>query len=241
MSVTVITTFSEKNYQDYARHFFTSAQAYIAKNVTFRLYTDVPYITMPSNFENFILEEACPELTEFKKRNSHRTVPEGTKGFLKDAVRFAHKSYAIIHASRTVKTKRFVWLDADTEILCPLNSDYFQSHMPKGHDVAYLNRKNKYTETGYLQFAANKKTKKFFDKWQWYYDTDEIYNLNGQLDCHVFDACLDLIPEERRHQLSPPDVNKRHFDMTFRGFMCHYKGDDKQARDIYYNRALRKK
>lgn len=241
MSVTVITTFSEKNYNDYAKFFLRSAMAYIKPDVTFRLYTDVPYKNLPNNFENYILEECCPKLREFKKRNSSRKIPNSTKGFIKDAVRFSHKSHAIIHASRTIQTKRLVWLDADTEILQPLNKDYFRSHLPKGYFVSYLGRENKYSETGYLQFLLSKKSHKFFDKWEWFYDTDEIYNLKGQLDCHVFDACLQLHPKLKGFNISPPDIQKRHFDNAFKKFMCHYKGDNKESRDIYYNMAKRGK
>ena len=234
MSLTIITTFSEKNYDDYAKYFLSSAYAYL-KNVNVRLYTDVPYENLPENFENFILEDACPELVQFKKRNSSKKIPSGKRGFIQDAVRFAHKSYAIIHASRTVNTKRLVWLDADTEILKTLDHNYFKSHLPKGNFVAYLGREKKYSETGYLQFYLNKKSYKFFDKWQWYYDTDRIYNLPGQLDCHVFDACLNEL-NFVGHNLSP-NISKRHFDITFKNYMCHYKGNDKENRNFYFKKA----
>jgi hypothetical protein len=233
MSVTVMTTFSEQNYNDYAKYFLASAFAYLKKDITVRLYTDVPYKNLPENYENYILEDVCPNLVAFKNKNKSK--PAGKKSFLKDAVRFAHKSYAIIHASKTVNTKRLVWLDADTEILKKLDKSYFQNHLPKGKFVAYLGREKKYTETGYLQFKLNKKHDKFFDKWQWYYDSNEIYNLRGQLDCHVFDKCMEDLKIDG-HNLSP-NLLKRHFDTTFKNHMCHYKGDDKQNRDYNFSKA----
>ena len=69
-------------------------------------------------------------------------------------------------------------------------------------------------------------------------DWDEIYNLKGQLDCHVFDECLNLIKDNKKLNLSP-ELSKRHFDLTFAGYMCHYKGNDKQARNFNYSRAKR--
>jgi len=238
MSITIVCTFSENNYNEYAKYFLESATKYIAKDITVRLYTDEEYTELPSNFENYILEDTCLDLVDFKKRNAHKT-PSGKKAFMQDAIRFAHKSYAIIHASRTVNTDKLIWLDADTEILQPLSEKWFDSHLPKKHFVAYLGRKNKYSETGYLQFYL-KKGKQFFDKWQWYYDSDEIYNLKAQLDCHVFDACLEHFPNLLRHNISPDWTNKRHFDLAFEKYMCHYKGSDKEKRDIYWYRATRK-
>jgi len=232
MSVTLVSTFSENNYKDYAKYFLRSAAAYIKKDIKVRIYTDVEYTGLPTHFENYVLKDSIPELQEFKKRNKHRPVPQGTKGFIKDAVKFSHKSYTIIHASRTVDTKRLIWLDADTEFKTYVDKKYLGSKLPKGYFVSYLGREDKYTETGFLQFFLNRKSRHFFNKWQWYYDTDEIYNLDGQLDCHVFDACLKDFPQLARFNLSPKNAVKNHFNIAFNKYMQHYKGSDKQKRTL---------
>ena len=109
---------------------------------------------------------------------------------------------------------------------------YLGSKLPKGYFVSYLGREDKYTETGFLQFFLNRKSRHFFNKWQWYYDTDEIYNLDGQLDCHVFDACLKDFPQLARFNLSPKNAVKNHFNIAFNKYMQHYKGSDKQKRTL---------
>ena len=237
MSITIVSTWSEKNYQEYAKYFLESAKKYISEDINVWVYTDVPYTDLPGHFVNLPLEASCPDLVDFKRRNEHKK-PTGKKAFMRDAVRFAHKSYAIIHASRTVNTDQLIWLDADTEILCPLTTDWFKSFLPKKYFCAYLGRDNKYSETGYLQFNL-KKAKSFFDKWDWYYKSDEIYNLRAQLDCHVFDACLEHFPKLNGYNISPPWTQKRHFDIAFEKYMCHYKGSDKEKRDIYFWKATR--
>jgi hypothetical protein len=244
MKVTLISTFSPKHYNVYGKYFVNSLEKYISNDINVLLYTDVPMDFKRKNFSNKLLEVASPSLTEFKLRNGHREIPNKTKGWIKDAVRFSHKSYAIIHASRFVKTDLLVWLDADTEVINNINSKYLQETLEDGNFVSYLGRPNRYTETGYLAFdMRNPHAKDFFDRWEWYYNTDEIYNLSGQLDCHVFDAVREEFETAGKitgQSISPPNTGAGHFDKRFKGYMAHYKGDKKEDRDSHYQVAIRK-
>jgi hypothetical protein len=235
MKITIISTFSPKHYKIYGRYFVESLQKFLDNRVNVVLYTDT-LLTLPkSNFSNRILNECCPNLVEFKKRNSNKIVPNGTKGWLKDAVRFSHKSYCIVHASRTIETDLLIWLDADTEVISPITHQYLSEQLNSDCFVSYLGRPNRYTETGWLCFdLRNKWSKKFFDQWEWYYNTDEIYNLTAQLDCHVFDAVreeMETSGKIKGQNISPPDLKSQHFDRKFLGKMTHYKGDKKESRD----------
>ncbi len=245
MSTTLITTFSDNGYNTYAKYFLDSLVEHIDDNVKVVIYTDSPKFEPNGNWFNLNLAEHAPGLLEFKKRNSHRVVPEGTKGFLKDAIRFSHKSYCIVHAARNCTTDQLIWLDADTEIIKPLTEKYLRSHLPAGKFVSYLGRPDRYTETGWLSFdMTNPYQKEFFDLWEWYYSTDEIYNLSAQLDCHVFDACREKLEAEGKivgENISPKDLNKAHFDTRFAGYMCHYKGDRKENRNQFFAKALARK
>jgi hypothetical protein len=245
MSTTLITTFSDKGYDTYAKYFMDSLVKYLDDNVKVVVYTDKPMFEETGNWSNPILADSCPGLVEFKKRNASKPVPEGTKGFMKDAVRFSHKSYCIIHAARNCTTDQLIWLDADTEVLKHISEEYLRSHLPEGKFVSYLGRPDRYTETGWLQFdMTNPHTKEFFDLWEWYYTTDEVYNLDGQLDCHVFDACRETLEAQGKitgESISPPNTGKAHFDLRFDGYMCHYKGERKENRDVYFAKALQKK
>jgi hypothetical protein len=90
---------------------------------------------------------------------------------------------------------------------------------------------------------TNNNATNFFNKWEWYYNTDEIYNLPAQLDCHVFDAVKDEFIDKnliKGQNISPLNIGKGHFDIRFKNFMCHYKGDRKEDRDTYFKKATRK-
>lgn len=242
MSVTIVTTFGPKQYDEYAKYFVDSAIKFIHTDIKVVLYTDVPMTFAKQNFENRILNDCCPNLVEFKKRNQHKTIPQKTKGWLYDAVRFSHKSYCIIDAARKCNTDYLIWLDADTEIIAPITKEYLISHIPTQHFVSFLGRDGRYSETGWLGFdIRNKWTQKYFNKWEWYYNTDEIYNLPAQLDCHVFDEVTKQFLVQgkiKAANISPSKITKQHFNQTFVGYLTHYKGNDKQDRKFNYKAAL---
>jgi len=235
MKITIISTFGPKHYKTYGRYFVQGLQSYLDNSVDVVLYSDTPLTLPRSNFSNRMLNDSCPDLVEFKKRNGHKEVPATTKGWLKDAVRFSHKSYCIIHASRTIDTDLLIWLDADTEIIAPITHQYLGGKISNGKFVSYLGRPFRYTETGWLCFdMRNKNATEFFNKWEWYYNTDAIYNLPAQLDCHVFDAVREEFQAAGKivgENISPPELTTQHFDRTFIGKMTHYKGDKKEDRD----------
>lgn len=230
MGVTVISTYSPGNYADYAKHFVSTLKRYVDPSVKVVLYTDQPQDFRKQNWHNLILNDCCPDLVEFKERNGHRPLKPGKRGFIKDAVRFSHKSYAICHAAMNCTTKQLVWLDADTVCLSPLSTRFFKRQLPNDAFCSYLGREPKYTETGYLHFdMTNKFAKEFFEMWKMYYDTDAIYNLRGHLDCHVFDIVrkqFEVNGDIIGHNLAE-GVDKSHFNKVFRGKMRHNKGESK--------------
>ena len=245
VKTTIVTTFGDQHYEMYAKYFMNSLEKYLDKNVNVLVYTDTPLFEDTETWKNYILLDQSKGLKRFKKRNSSRPVSTGTKGFYTDAIRFSYKSYCIIDASRKVKSDRLIWLDADTEVIAPISEEYLRSHLDDDKFVSYLGRKEKYTETGWLSFNLDSpNSTEFFDLWEWYYNTDEIYNLPAQLDCHVFDACLEKLENENKivgQSISPKGVTKGHFDSRFAKHMCHYKGTRKENRDVYFNKAIKKK
>ena len=245
VKTTIVTTFGDQHYEMYAKYFMNSLEKYLDENVNVLVYTDTPLFEDTETWKNYILSDQSKGLKRFKKRNSGRPVKEGTKGFYTDAVRFSYKSYCIIDASRKVKSDRLIWLDADTEVIAPISEEYLRSFLDNDKFVSYLGRAEKYTETGWLSFNLDRpNSAEFFNLWEWYYDTDEIYNLPAQLDCHVFDACLEKLKNENKivgQNISPKGISKGHFDSAFKKYMCHYKGTRKEQRDVYFAKATKKK
>ena len=182
--ITILTTFSDKGYDVYAKHCVSSLQRFLSDDVEMIVYTDTPRSFDKPNWINKILESEVPDLTAFKKRNSYRVVPEGTKGFIWDGVRFSHKSYAWCHAGLNTDSDIVIWLDADTEAIENIDINYLSKFMPFGYVSSYLGRPGRYTETGWLAWNMNHPdSKRFFQRFKQYYDEDLIYNLKGFTDC----------------------------------------------------------
>jgi hypothetical protein len=240
MKIGIVTTFSDKGYDEYGKYFVESCKKFIDKNIKLYFYIDNVHINAESNFVIRKLEESIPDLTVFKNKNKDR-VPDK---FLYDAVRFSHKSYCIYHAANNSDVDILIWLDSDTEIYDYVDASYLLKFLPEGKFTSYLGRPD-YSETGFLAFdLRNPHCKEYFDLFKWYYDSNEIYNLKGQLDCHVYDAARVKLEEAGKidnHSLSPPGVSKHHFNHVFDGYMIHYKGDRKENRDKQIAKALKRK
>jgi hypothetical protein len=58
----------------------------------------------------------------------------------------------------------------------------------------------------------------------------------------VFDAVRKQMEEEGKIQNKnlSPDITKNHFDKTFEGFLTHFKGNKKDKREKYIQKALKK-
>jgi hypothetical protein len=240
MKIGIVTTFSDHGYEQYGKNFIQSCKKFLDKDITLYLYIDNANIEQQENIIIKNLESSIPELTNFKKRNSNKK-PET---FLQDAVRFSHKSYCIYHASKNTNVDLLFWLDSDTEIIDNLTVDFFKELIPLNYFSSYLGRSN-YTETGFLGFNLNHKfSTEFFNLFKEFYDTDNIYNLEGQLDCHVYDAARLKLEVENKIQnlnLSPSNIEKNHFNVVFEGKMIHYKGNRKNNKEAQLAKSLRRK
>lgn len=237
-TITIVTTFSDSGYERYARTFLQSCERMLDASIRVVAYVDTVDPGLP-RIETRSLEGNAPELTQFKKRNAYRDSEE----FKHAAIRFSHKVYAMCHAARTVDTDMLVWLDADTEMLTPIQADVFLSRMAPGCLVSYLDRTPVYTETGYLSFdMRHPHAQEFFARMQAYYDQDRVFELDQWHDCYVFDAVRTEMQQEGKiltHNVAPA-VRKNHFNQLFKGLMIHYKGDRKTMRDVIYAKEQKK-
>jgi hypothetical protein len=230
MKIGIVSTFSDQGYTDYAEHFVDSLKNNLDKSIEVFLYVDNLSIKPSSNIHILNLEQLVPDLINFKTRNKDKTFDD----FLRDAVRFSHKSYAIWHAAMNSKVDILIWLDADTEIIKTVSSDYLKSFLPDNYFTSYLGRDNGYTETGFIAFdLRHPYTNDFFNIFKNYYDSDKIYTLKEYTDCHVFDATrkeLENLKKITGYNITPGNI-KNPFNETFKGYMIHFKGARKDQRE----------
>jgi hypothetical protein len=233
MKIGIVSTFSDKGYHEYAKHFVSSLNKNLDDQVSVFLYIDgnKKLFKRNDNISIINLENAVPELTQFKSRNKDKPVDS----FINDGVRFSHKSYAIWHAAMHSGVDILIWLDADTQLIKQVSAEYLQKFLPTGYFTSYLGR-DTYSETGFIAFdLRNSHSKEFFDIFKNYYDSDKIYTLQAYTDCHVFDATrneLENLKKITGYNISP-NMTKSHFNETFKGYMVHFKGGRKNNREKY--------
>jgi hypothetical protein len=116
------------------------------------------------------------------------------KGFKWDAVRFAHKVYAIFDCARSCDTDYLIWMDADMVCHSAITVDQLDQLCVK--DLCFLGRRGKYSECGlYAMNLHSSAMRDFLQKFQEYYDHAEsgIFTLSEWHDSFVFDKIRELV------------------------------------------------
>jgi hypothetical protein len=241
--IAIVTTFSDSGYEDYGKLFLESCSRYLNPLIEVIVYKDNVDLPTQKNLKILNLESSIPDLTEFKKRNSFRD--EANTKFQFQSIRFSHKIYALYHAAITTDARYLIWLDSDTELYDSVGPEYFRRFLPEGAFVGYLGRAGEaFSECGFMIYDLhNPHARDFFDRFKWYYDTDELYKLREWHDSYIFDVVrkeFESSGKIKTVNLSS-HVNKHHFNSVLDGYIMHLKGDRKHKRAKMMEKALRRK
>ena len=206
MKYTVCTTFNASGYEKYGRRMIQTFLQNWPADVQLIVYAEECVVAeVAPNLTVYDLDIASPELVAFKKRwhgipkangdvsadPKRSSRKDAGKGFKWDAVRFAHKVYAIFHCARTVQYDWLLWMDADTICHSPITIADLEHMCPPRIDLCFLGRRHKYTECGlYAMNLSSPATRLFLAKFQRAYDDAEsgIFQLDEWHDSFVFDA-----------------------------------------------------
>jgi len=206
MKIAVVTTFHEAGLKSYAQNMIDSFCKNWPEEITLHIYPEKcnPKI---SNHAHVTLTDldSVAELTAFKER--WRGVPKATgdvsqdpvrskrkdagKGFKWDAVRFAHKVYAIFHCAKETDADILLWMDADTICHSPITMETIQRLCPVEKDLCFLGRKGKFSECGlYSMNLRSASVQSFLAQFQQMYDDAEngIFKQAEWHDSFIFDV-----------------------------------------------------
>jgi hypothetical protein len=206
MNYTVCTTFNAAGYEKYGQRMIQTFLQNWPQEVQLIVYAEGCIVNeSASNLTIYNLEVVSPELVAFKQQ--WKDVPKANgdvsrdpvrsrrrdagKGFKWDAVRFAHKVYAIFHCARTVQYDWLIWMDADTICHSPMTIADIAGQCPDNKDLCFLGRQGKFSECGlYAMNLSSPATRLFLTAFQQAYDDAEggIFKLEEWHDSYVFDA-----------------------------------------------------
>lgn len=245
--IAVVTTFHEKGLKQYGQRMIDTFCQNWPEEVTLHIY---PELCNPSikNHNHVTLKrlEELPDLMAFKEK--WKTVPKANgdvtndpvrsrrkdagKGFKWDAIRFAHKVYAIFHCAKETDADVLMWMDADTVCHSPITMEKIKSLIPEDKDLCFLGRKGKYSECGlYALNLRSPRTQLFLQRFQQFYDDAEngIFKLDEWHDSFVFDAVrqtMQLIEEDWSSHLITGEGHPL-INSEWGAYLDHLKGDRK--------------
>jgi hypothetical protein len=206
MNISVVTTFHEAGLKKYGQRMIDTFCANWPKEIKLHVY---PEECNPQIIDNdrIVLKDlnSVEGLAAFKQKWKNIPMANGwcsdstqkfnnknqKIGFKWDAVRFAHKVYAIFDCARATDADVLFWMDADTVCHSPITLDTVKGYCPLTQDIGFLGRKGKYTECGlYSLNLRSAVVQDFLREFQRMYDDAEngIFTLAEWHDSFVFDA-----------------------------------------------------
>ena len=196
----------------------------------------------------------CPDLASFKARHAANPRAHGRwrpwarlrvgalnlplpvrtrKGrFRWDAVRFAHKTYAIFDAARRTDADALIWIDADTRFFAKVTAEELEALAP-AHSAASCLRRRNYSECGFVVYnLRHPETARLLAEFEAMYSQDLLFAEREFHDSYLFDvvrkrahargAYIHDIAEGIGWRTSHVLINSR-----LGAFMDHMKGDRK--------------
>ena len=240
-----ITTFQLKH--DFAKLLTESAEKYLLNDTQLVVYCEDDNLPDNSNKIKYVKwnpVEAIQFINKAKpiqeKKISEKTVInsseyEKNKSWMWHATRFCWKVYAMADHALVCSERYMIWIDSDVEFTSPITEDWLKSLQPEGYYSSYLNRPNRYSETGFISFDTHHPYHQtFWKEMKASYNDLTIFDIDqGWTDCHVYDRTrknaekagvkfFDVVYPECKKELNP---SWKHTPLA--KHTIHYKGQAK--------------
>jgi hypothetical protein len=216
MKIEVVTTFNEAGLKEYGQRMINTFCQNWPSEIILNIYPEKCNPAIKDHSRIILIDlDSVQELTNFK--NKWKGVPKANgdvsrdptrskrkdsgKGFKWNAIRFAHKVYAIFDCARSSNADVLIWMDADTVCHSPITMKDLERMIPADNELCYLGRKGKYSECGlYAMNLRSLSVQTFLKEFQRVYDDAEngIFQLEEWHDSFVFDAVRHKFPQMRQ-------------------------------------------
>jgi hypothetical protein len=204
LKVEAVTTFTEKGYEVHAEKFLDSWAKW---GIPIHCYEE-PLLNIraePYIYE-YDLEQESPELVAFKEDygqyNGRRL---NTYNYVFDAVKWSHRIFALAAQARKSEADILINIDSDI-VVFDTPPETFVEDLLGDADIAYMPRKQMYSECSFVAYRLNPMVKDFIADHERMYIGGLIFDIrNGWTDCHAFDV---LIETYKRHGLKTKNINE---------------------------------
>ena len=171
-------------------------------------------------------------LQDFKAQ--HRALPK--ENYRMDAVRFAHKTAAVIEAAlfeAALGTEHLIWVDADTVTHSRVPDPFVASLLPRGEEfISWLDRFNNYPECGfYVLNLAHPRMVERLETWRAWYTSGELFRLAEWHDSFVLQQLVERAGLATKSLSGPKARLTSHpfINGPLGAYMDHMKGPRKAA------------
>lgn len=239
MKVKIITSLNTKLYYKYGEKMIQSFMSKWPDNYELAIYYDddkdqiFDQLGKVERIKTYNLNFYTPELIEFVNRHKNRPDQQDPKELHLGAVRFAYKTFSIIHGTQVGDCDLAVWLDADVVTHTAIPADFIEKLHPSDCLVSYLGRENNYSECGFVIYNTHHPDhKEFMDMWRLLYTNDDVFKLPQWHDSFVFDTIRRELEHRRgtkNNNLTPWGKDYQHvfINSMLGDYMDHLKGDRK--------------
>lgn len=167
------------------------------------------------------------------KEHRRDCMPPGPYNYRFDAVRFAHKTAAVIESALNLEADYLIWVDADTVTHSPVPGSFVQELMPRRWEyIAWLDRVGNYPECGfYVLSLKHEKHRALMERWRAWHLTGELFTLKEWHDSYVLQQLIlqagvrtKSLSGSRASRTSHPFING-----PLGAYMDHLKGPRKET------------
>ena len=152
-----------------------------------------------------------------------------------DAVRFAHKVFALTHCALEIEGDVLFWLDADTVTFADVPMALLDQVLPENVYTSFLGRPHTYPECGFVGYSlTHPHHREFMEFWRQLYLDDSLFELPEWHDSFVYDMVRktfeDKLSDFKSYNIAENDTPSDHpfINSVLGGYMDHLKGDDRK-------------
>lgn len=192
----IVTSLNKKYWNLGSKLNVTSWDNNFSQNVKIHVFSEDK---IESNLSNRVvwynLYEQSPELLGFIQKYKNNPNFNGTlnvnenKKFKWNAIKFAHKTFALFSIFESLLNEKIIWLDSDVLAYEKIDEDFLNTVCPDDKIISYLGRPSVYSECGWVYYnLAHPLGVDFLKQFQNIYQTNAIELLKETHDSFIFDV-----------------------------------------------------
>jgi hypothetical protein len=234
--ITVVTTFSQKNYNEYARNMVETFHQHWPDGINLAAYTDVSvsaWVDVRQFDDWFPVWHAAQTSEDSCGLDLKRNRPGRVYDFRRDCKRFSFKVAAFTSAARVMDSGWLVWMDADIMTFRGVEHDWLvRTINPAPSWMCWIDRVKPYPECCFMVWdMASENSHRFMNDLRETYRSGRVYDMKETHDSYVIQQVI------KNGRYPPPSplhnkvsFQKHHaFPYTELGRkMDHLKGDSRK-------------